>query len=95
MFGLISPMLELSLFTSPLKVEADLVGAVHEPTAHDTPVKLLRAKPFRSHLRQALPDLSRARRPALIAPVLALGPSFLSVMGAGAAKGPFLEASVV
>lgn len=52
-----------------------LGGAVQRGTSHMTPVKVLSLKPPRAHLRQGLPDLSRARRPALIAPWLALGPS--------------------
>lgn len=40
-----------------------------------TPVKLLSWNGLRSHLRHGAPVRSRARRPALIAPWLALGPS--------------------
>lgn len=40
-----------------------------------TPVKLLRRRGCRSHLRQGAPVRSKARSPALMAPVLALGPS--------------------
>jgi hypothetical protein len=38
------------------------------------PVKLRSCRGFRSHLRHAAPVRSSARRPALIAPVLAFGP---------------------
>lgn len=54
---------------------AFLGGAVQRFTSQTTPVKLLRVKPPLAHLRQGAPDLSRARRPALMAPWLALGPS--------------------
>ena len=53
----------------------DLGGAVQRGTSHKTPVKLFNLKPPLAHLRQGLPDRSRARRPALIAPWFALGPS--------------------
>lgn len=43
-------------------------GAVHRGTDHTTPVKLLRVKPPLLHLRHGLPERSRARKPALIAP---------------------------
>jgi len=88
MVSLIS--LELSLLTSPLNVELSLVGVDHDPTDHPIPVKLFNWKPLRSHLRHGLPVRSKARRPALIAPVLAFGPSLCVLMGAGPAKGPFL-----
>lgn len=91
---LMSPEAELSLLTSPLKVEASLCGVAQDPTAHETPVKLLSEKPFRSHLRHGLPVLSRARKPALIAPVLAFGPSLWPLAGVGPA-GPFFVGSVV
>ena len=50
-------------------------GAVHRGISQTTPVKDLTLKPPLSHLRQGLPDRSSARRPALMAPWLALGPS--------------------
>lgn len=52
-----------------------LGGAVQRGISQMTPVKLFIRKPPRDHLRQGLPDRSRARRPALMAPWLALGPS--------------------
>lgn len=52
-----------------------LGGAVHRGISQTSPVKDLSLKPLRCHLRQGLPDRSRARRPALMAPRLALGPS--------------------
>ena len=48
---------------------------VHEFRPQETPVKLLTANCLRPHLRHGFPDLSRARRPALIAPWFAFGPS--------------------
>lgn len=62
---------------------AFLGGAVQRGISHTVPVKLLRVKPPRFHLRQGLPERSRARRPALIAPWFALGPS-LWVVGLAA-----------
>jgi hypothetical protein len=53
----------------------DLGGAVHRGISQTTPVKLLSVKPPFCHLRHGLPERSSARRPALIAPWLALGPS--------------------
>lgn len=50
-------------------------GAVQRGTSQTTPVKLLSVNPPRFHLRQGLPERSRARRPALMAPWFALGPS--------------------
>jgi hypothetical protein len=50
-------------------------GAVHRGISHKTPVNDFNLKPPLVHLRQGAPDLSRARRPALIAPWFALGPS--------------------
>jgi len=74
----------LSLFSLLLSPEAEspnvpsaltFGGAVQRGISQTTPVKLLSLKlPF-CHLRQGLPDRSRARRPALMAPWLALGPS--------------------
>lgn len=52
-----------------------LGGAVHRGISQTTPVKVLRRKPPLAHLRHGLPERSRARRPALMAPRLALGPS--------------------
>lgn len=88
------PSCALSLFSLLLLLSTDaapdsslagsgifLGGADHRFTSHTTPVKLLRVKPPRNHLRQGLPDLSRARRPALMAPWLALGPSLWAPLG--------------
>ena len=73
--ALTSPVLEVSLLTSPLKAELSRNGDDQEPMPHAMPVKLFRWKPLRSHFLHGLPDRSRARSPALMAPVLALGPS--------------------
>jgi len=48
--------------------EVDLFPPFHEDISQTTPVKLLTVNALRSHLRHGLPDLSRARRPAFIAP---------------------------
>lgn len=50
-------------------------GAVHRWISHETPVKVLSWKLPLAHLRQGFPERSRARRPALMAPWFALGPS--------------------
>ena len=61
-----SPVLDSGVF---------LGGAVQRGISQIVPVKLLSVKPPLFHLRQGLPERSRARRPALIAPWFALGPS--------------------
>jgi hypothetical protein len=71
-----------SLLTSPANVRS-LVGAFQEGMPHIMPVKDLIWMPLRSHLRQGLPLRSRARRPALMAPVLAFGPSLCAGTGLG------------
>ena len=69
---------------SPLSRAADLASSDsdlvewkvrQDGSCHRTPVKLRRRRGCRSHLRHGAPVRSRARRPALIAPVLAFGPS--------------------
>jgi hypothetical protein len=86
---------EFSLLTSPLNDELSLSGAAQDPTVHATPDMLLSCMPLRSHRRHGLPVLSSARRPALIAPVLALGPSLCVAIGATPANGPFFVPSAV
>lgn len=78
-FGLFSLLLLLSAEGAP---DSSLTGsgtffggALHRETSHTTPVKLLTLKPPIAHLRQGFPDLSSARRPALMAPWFAFGPS--------------------
>lgn len=51
------------------------LGALQVGIPQTTPVKLFSWNGLRSHLRHGLPVRSRARRPALIAPWLAFGPS--------------------
>lgn len=92
----------LSLFSLLLSPDAEspevpsaliFGGAVQRGISQTTPVKLLSVKlPF-CHLRQGLPDRSSARRPALIAPWLALGPSLWAAV-ALAARGAVLEWSI-
>lgn len=55
------------------------LGARQVGICQTTPVKLFSWKGLRSHLRQGVPVRSRARRPALMAPWLALGPSLCAV----------------
>ena len=79
-FGLASLLLccempFVSLESPPLDIGAAFSPPFHDGNSQTTPVKLLTANDFLFHLRHGLPDLSRARRPALIAPWLALGPS--------------------
>lgn len=77
-----------SLFSLPLLLSTDagvdpsidesgrgFGGAVQRGISQMTPVKVLSVKPPFVHFRQGLPDRSKARRPALMAPWLALGPS--------------------
>jgi hypothetical protein len=52
-----------------------LGGALQREISQTTPVKLLRVKLLLPHFLQGLPLRSSARRPALMAPMLALGPS--------------------
>ena len=78
--GLASLELLESLLTSPAKVRS-LVGAFQDGMPHIMPVNDLIWSPLRSHFRQGLPLRSSARRPALMAPVLALGPSLCAGTG--------------
>lgn len=81
--------LELSLFTSPLaSMPLGRVGAFQELKAHVAPVKDLSCRPFFSQRRQGLPERSRALKPALMAPVLALGPSLWAAALAALALPP-------
>jgi len=64
----------VSLFTSPVEPVCSAGGAFQYPSPHETPVKDLMGMGLRCHLRQGLPLRSRARRLALMLPVLALGP---------------------
>lgn len=88
----------LSLFSLLLSPDAEspevfsvlsLGGAVQRGISQLTPVKLFSLKlPF-CHLRHGLPVRSRARRPALIAPWFALGPSLCAAVFA--ARGTVAE----
>ena len=64
-----------SLEPSPVDAELAFSPPLHEGSSQTVPVKLFSVNGFLFHLRQGVPDRSRARRPALIAPWLALGPS--------------------
>lgn len=50
------------------------MGVRQDGSCHIMPVKLRSCRGLRSHLRHAAPVRSSARRPALMAPVLAFGP---------------------
>lgn len=69
--------MEMSLFdeSEVLSANSEFCEPFQLGSSHAWPVKLLRVKPFFSHLRHGVPDLSRARRFALMKPVLAFGPS--------------------
>lgn len=58
-----------------LSANADLSEPFQLGNSQAWPVKLFNVNPFFSHRRQGVPDLSSARRLALIKPVFALGPS--------------------
>lgn len=58
------------------------------------PVKDLSWRGLRSHFRHGLPVRSRARSPALMAPVLALGPSLWDATGLGPATVTFFPSIV-
>lgn len=57
----------VSLESSPLRYDS-FSRPFHDGMSQATPVKLLTENGLRLHLRHGFPDLSRARRPALIAP---------------------------
>ena len=63
-----------SLLTSSL-ASCLRVGLIQVGISQETPVKLFSGKPRLFHRRHGFPVLSRARKPALMAPWLALGPS--------------------
>lgn len=77
----------LRSLSSPFVFKIDIFGARHDGSCHVTPVKLLTLNPLRSHLRHGFPVRSSARRPALIAPWLALGPSLWVASGATVVQG--------
>ena len=64
-------------------------GVRHVGSSHTTPVKLLIRMPFFSQRLHGFPLRSRARKPALIAPRFALGPSLCVMRGAVLEKVPF------
>jgi hypothetical protein len=82
----------LSLLTSPAK-PVSRVGAFQRGMPQRVPVKDLIWRGLRSHLRHGLPVRSKARKFALMLPVLALGPRRCVETGLGPAKGPFLAGS--
>lgn len=68
-----------------------LGGATQRWISHSTPVKVLSRKFPLFHLRHGLPVRSRARRPALMAPWLALGPRRCALPRAGSRLPSSLE----
>jgi hypothetical protein len=80
LFSLLLPSAETTAGSSDGTSGLGLGGAFHRGTSQATPVKLLSWKPPLAHFRQGFPDRSRARRPALMAPWLALGPSLCAAV---------------
>src|SRR5436190_573720 len=79
---LLSSLFSLLLLSAEIGVESSaedsgrsLGGAVQRGISQTTPVKLFTTKLPLVHFRHGLPVRSSARRPALIAPWFALGPS--------------------
>src|SRR3569833_2031536 len=62
---------------------ASLFSPVQRGISQTTPVKLLSLKPPFCHRRHGAPERSRARRPALMAPWFALGPSLCDARAPG------------
>lgn len=78
----LSPFSTIPSLASPLGLSDFCgLGARQVGSSQTTPVKLFNWNGLRSHRRHGVPLRSRARRPALMAPWLALGPS-LCVVGA-------------
>lgn len=73
-FVSLSPLSSAAALLSGEESDLGLPGVRQEGSCHMMPVKLRSCRGLRSHLRHALPDRSSARRPALMAPVLAFGP---------------------
>jgi len=83
LFSLLLPSADTVVDDSWVDSRLILGGAVHRGISQTTPVKLLSRKPPLVHFRHGLPDRSRARRPALMAPWFALGPSLCAAAPAG------------
>lgn len=73
-FRSLSPLSSAATLASTELFDFDRLGVRHEGSCHMIPVKLRSCRGLRSHLRHALPERSNARKPALMAPVLAFGP---------------------
>lgn len=69
-----SPLSRAAILPSPFSGLA-ILWLRQVGSCQPIPVKLLRRRACFSHLRQGAPERSNARRPALMAPVLAFGPS--------------------
>lgn len=94
LFSLFSLLLPPDAESSDWPLTVTLGGARQRGISHAVPVKLLMLKPPLAHLRQGAPERSSARRPALMAPWFALGPS-LWAAAAPAPLGPELGLSAV
>ena len=81
--------LEFGVAASPDSslASCSLFGAPQVGRLQTMPVKLLTVRPCLAHLRHGLPERSRARKPALMAPWLALGPSLCAPVGADCVQG--------
>lgn len=70
----LSPLRITETWPSVESSDLDILGVRQDGSCHIMPVKLRSCRGLRSHLRHAAPVRSSARRPALMAPVLAFGP---------------------
>ena len=90
-FGFMSLDPVVSLLTSPEKESR--FGASQVDIAHCVPVKDLITSGLCPQRRHGLPERSSARRPALMAPVLAFGPSLCAGIGFAPGTGVFFAPS--
>ena len=88
-FVLLDPV--VSLLTSPEKESR--LGASQVDIAHCAPVNDLITSGLCPQRRHGLPERSSARRPALMAPVLAFGPSLCADIGLAPGTGVFFAPS--
>ena len=73
-FVSLSPLCRAATFPLTASPDLGIPGVRQDGSCHKMPVKLRSCRGLRSHLRHAAPVRSSARRPALMAPVLAFGP---------------------
>ncbi len=75
LFSLVLPSAETDVEPSVADTGFGLGGALQREISQTTPVKVFSLNPPLAHLRHGFPERSSARRPALMAPWFALGPS--------------------